>query len=104
MFNQRSRSPFSLGWRPPKQSTGRLLGARQRLASHESREPLKAEPELTTSRRAADNLLLATLELINVPSGEDNLVLEKLRFGGGNPDEEVGGKRDCGGGGGRMNR
>jgi hypothetical protein len=56
---------------------------------------LVAEPELTSSRRATDNLLLATLELINVPSGEDDLVFKKLCFGGGNPDKEIGRKRDC---------
>jgi len=56
---------------------------------------LVAEPELTSSRRATDNLLLATLELINIPRGEDDLVFEKFCFGGDNPYEEIGGKRDC---------
>jgi hypothetical protein len=57
---------------------------------------LVAEPELTSSRRATDNLLLATLELIHVPSSEDDLLSEKFGFRGGNPDKEIGGKRDCG--------
>jgi|SRR3954451_5627832 hypothetical protein len=74
--------------------TERLLGAWQSLATHESWESLVAEPELTSSRRATDNLVLASLELINVPSREDNLVLKEFSFGGDNPDEEVGGKRD----------
>lgn len=74
---------------------GRLLGAWQRLASHKSWESLVAKPELASSRRTTDNLLLANLELINVPSGEDDLVLEKLCFGGDNPYKEIGGKRDC---------
>lgn len=73
---------------------GRLLSAGQRLASHKSWESLVAKPELASSRRSTDNLLLATLELINVPSGEDDLVLEQLCFGGGKPHKEVGGKRD----------
>ena len=77
------------------QSTGRLLGAWQRLPPHKSWESLVAEPELTSSRRTTDNLLLATLELINVPSGEDDLAFEKFCFGGGNPDKEIGRKRDC---------
>jgi hypothetical protein len=55
---------------------------------------LVAEPELTSSGRATDNLVLASLELINVPSREDDLVLKEFSFGGDNPDEEVGGKRD----------
>lgn len=88
-------SPFSLGWQRLIQGTNCLLGAWQRLATHISWESLVAEPELTSSRWATDNLLLASLELINVPSGEDDLVFKKVCFGGDNPDKEIGGKRDC---------
>ena len=71
------------------------MGAWQRLATNEPGETLVAEPELTSSRRATDNLLFATLELVDVPSGEDDLVFEKPCFGRGDPDEEIGGKGDC---------
>ena len=54
-----------------------------------------ADAELAGSRPETDDFILATLELINVPSGEDDFVFEKLRFGRGNPDKEIGGKRHC---------
>lgn len=87
--------PFSLKWQLLIQVTGRLLGAWQRLTTHISRESLIAEPKLTTSWLVTKNIPLAILELINVPSGEDNLVFQKFRFGGDNPNKEIGGKRDC---------
>lgn len=87
--------PFSLRWQLLIQVTGRLLGAWQRLTTHISWETLIAEPKFTGSWRATKNLSLAILELINVPSGEDNLVFQKFRFGRDNPNKEIGGKRDC---------
>lgn len=78
-----------------QRSTGRLLGAGQRLPSHKPWESLVADAELASSRPETDDFILATLELINVPRGEDDLVSEKLCFRGGNPDKEIGGKRDC---------
>lgn len=74
--------------------TNRLLGAGQSLATHETWESLVAELELTSVRWATDNLVLASLEFINIPRREDNLVLKEVSFGGDNPDEEVGRKRD----------
>lgn len=74
--------------------TDRLLGTWQSLTTYESWESLVAEPELTSSWRATENLVLASLELIDVPRREDDLVLKEFSFGGDNPDEEVGRKRD----------
>jgi hypothetical protein len=73
----------------------RLLGAWQRLATHESWKSLVAEPELTSSWWATDNFLFTSLELINVPRSEDDLVFKKFCLGRDNPDKEIGGKRDC---------
>jgi hypothetical protein len=58
-------------------------------------EPLETEPELPSPGWAADDLLRASLELIHVPRGEDDLFPEELGFQGGNPDQEICGKRDC---------
>lgn len=53
-----------------------------------------ADAELASSRPETDGFILATLGLINVPRSEDDLVSEQLCFGGGNPDQEIGRKRD----------
>lgn len=95
LIDWRVCSPFILGWRLPIEEDARLLSAWQRLASHKSWKSLVAEPEPTSSRRATDNLLLASLELINVPGSEDYLVFKEFCIDGYNPDKEVGGKGDC---------
>ena len=75
--------------------TSRSTPAGQSVASDKSWKSAESEPQLTGSWRATEDLLLASLELFHVPGGEDDLVLEKLGFGGRNPDEEIGGQRDC---------
>lgn len=65
------------------------------MAGYKSWEPSVSEPQLPSAWRTAENFLLSSLELFHVRGGEDNPVLEKLGFRGRNPDEEVGGERDC---------
>lgn len=95
LINTRVYISFSQEWQLLIQDTNHLLGVWQRLATHISRKSLVAEPKLTSSWRATENPLLAILKLINVPSGEDNLVFKKFCFGRDDPDKEIGRKRDC---------
>lgn len=95
LIDWRLCSPFILGWPLPIEEDTRLLSAWQRLAAHKSRKSLVAEPELTSARRATDNLLLTSLELLNIPGSEDYLVLKEFCIEGYNPDKEVCGKGDC---------
>ena len=71
------------------------MSFRPRLAIHETWEPLIAKPKLTSARWSTDYFLLATLELVDIPASKNDLISEEIRFGGGNPDKEIGRKRDC---------
>lgn len=68
---------------------------RQRPTSHKPRKPLIPDPKLPRPGRTTEDLLLARLELIDVPRGEDDLVSEELCLGRGDPDEEVSREGDC---------
>lgn len=72
-----------------------LLSTRQRVAPDESWEPLEAQPEFARPRSSIpDDLLLAGLELLDVPGGKHELAVQEACFGGSEPDEEVGRERD----------
>ena len=61
----------------------------QSLAADVAREAREAHPQLAGEGRGTDDLLLAALELVDVPSGEDELAVEELGLGRCHPDEEV---------------
>lgn len=70
------------------------LSTWQRVARDKSWEALETKPELASPRWSTDDLLLAGLELLNVPGGKHELALQEASLGGSEPDEEVGWKRD----------
>ena len=64
------------------------------MAADVAWEARKAQPQLAGEGRGADNLVLAALELVDVPGGEDELAVEELGLGRRGPDQEVRGKGD----------
>lgn len=72
-------------------------GPRERHPSNVPWESLVAQPQLTTAGTlgGTHNLLLARLELVDVPLGEDDFTSKEVRLGGRSPDEEVRGEGHC---------
>ena len=68
--------------------------ASQRMAADVAWEAREAQPQLAGEGRGADDVLLAALELVDVPGGEDELAVEELGLGRRGPDQEVRGKGD----------
>ncbi len=64
------------------------------MAADVTREARETHPQLAAEGRGADNLLLAALELVDVPGGEDELAVEEFGVGRRNPDQEIGGEGD----------
>lgn len=57
------------------------LTSSEGMATDVAREARVAHPQLAAKRRGADNLLLAALELVDVPGCEDDLSVEELGLG-----------------------
>lgn len=64
------------------------------MAADVAWEAREAQPQLAREGRGADNVLLAALELVDVPGGEDELAVKKLGLGRRRPNQEVGGEGD----------
>ncbi len=58
-----------------------LLLSSQSMTANITRKAREAQPQLAGERRGADNLLLAALELVDVPGSEDELAVEELGLG-----------------------
>lgn len=72
----------------------RLLPSSESMAANIAREARVPHPQLAGERRGTDDLLLAALELVDVPGGKYNLAIEELGLGRRDPDQEVRGERD----------
>ena len=66
------------------------------MAADVAREARETHPQLAGEGRGADDLLLAALELVDVPGGEDNLAVKELGLGRRDPDQEIGREGDWG--------
>ena len=64
------------------------------MAADVAWEAREAQPQLAGEGRGADDVLLAALQLVDVPGGEDELAVEELGLGRRGPDQEVRGEGD----------